>query len=204
MSRRTRRSSSKSFKGRRSDLPRRPRKRGGNGEASRPVLSGEHSRPRGARPRTARPSTPCCRRIDRASIAAVLDGVVTPANRFVGDGGKAVAAFARRAEHPGSTSCPRRASPAPRRPHFHLNNVNAYHGRLKEWLRPLQRRRHQEPAQLPGLATSPGRHGARPRQPAKLDRRRDRKWTIPTDNAIRALTIILFPTASPAPRSRRG
>ncbi len=53
--------------------------------------------------------------VDRASIAAALDGVVTPANRFVCDGGKAIVAFAHRAKSR-SMSFPRRASPAPRPP----------------------------------------------------------------------------------------
>lgn len=30
---------------------------------------------------------------------------------------------------------PRPGKPDPNAPDFHLNNVNAYHGRLKEWLR---------------------------------------------------------------------
>jgi hypothetical protein len=30
---------------------------------------------------------------------------------------------------------PRAGKPDPLAPDFHLNNVNAYHGRLKEWLR---------------------------------------------------------------------
>src|ERR1700722_1388634 len=51
---------------------------------------------------------------------------------------------------------------------------------------PLQRRRHQEPAKLPWLATRPRSLGPTTR-PAKLDRRRYRKRTIPTDNAIRAI-----------------
>jgi hypothetical protein len=32
-----------------------------------------------------------------------------------------------------STSCPR--PPLPEQPEFHINNVNAYHGRLKAWMR---------------------------------------------------------------------
>jgi hypothetical protein len=30
---------------------------------------------------------------------------------------------------------PRPGKPNPTAPNFHLNNVNAYHGRLKQWLR---------------------------------------------------------------------
>ena len=29
---------------------------------------------------------------------------------------------------------PGRRKPAPEAPHLHINNVNAYHGRLKQWL----------------------------------------------------------------------
>ena len=50
---------------------------------------------------------------------------------------------------------------------------------------PLQRRRHQEPAQLSRLATRPRRLG-RPTRAANLDQRRHRKRPIPTANAIRA------------------
>ena len=50
---------------------------------------------------------------------------------------------------------------------------------------PLQRRRHQEPAQLPRMAPRPRSLGRQTRT-AKLDQRRHRKRTIPTDNAIRA------------------
>lgn len=73
-------------------------------------------------------------RLNRVSIAAALDGVVTPANAFCCDGGGAIVAFARRA---GITAhvLPRPGKPDPLAPDFHLNNVNAYHGRLKEWLR---------------------------------------------------------------------
>ena len=38
--------------------------------------------------------------VDGASIAAALAGVVTPGNHLIGDGGKAIAAFARRAKIP--------------------------------------------------------------------------------------------------------
>ena len=33
-----------------------------------------------------------------------------------------------------STPCRRRESPSPAAPHLHINTVNAYHGRLKQWL----------------------------------------------------------------------
>lgn len=73
-------------------------------------------------------------RLNRASIATALEGVVTRTNAFCCDGGTAIVAFAR---HAGITAhvLPRPGKPDPNAPDFHLNNVNAYHGRLKEWLR---------------------------------------------------------------------
>src|SRR5271163_4616486 len=50
---------------------------------------------------------------------------------------------------------------------------------------PLQRRRHQELAQLSRLATRPRSLG-RPTRLASLDQRRHRKRSIPTANPIRA------------------
>ena len=73
-------------------------------------------------------------KLDRASITAVLSGVVTPNNEFCCDGGTAIVAFARRtgiAAH----ILPKPGKPTRQAPDYHLNNVNAYHGRLKEWLR---------------------------------------------------------------------
>jgi hypothetical protein len=32
---------------------------------------------------------------------------------------------------------PKPGGPRPEAPDLHINNVNAYHGRLKEWLRPF-------------------------------------------------------------------
>ena len=122
----------KSFKGRRSDLPRRPRKRGG--KAKHPGLFFENIPILVARDRDGATVDAVLPNVDRASIAAVLDGVVTPANRFVCDGGKAIVAFARRANIPVHVA-PAPGKPSPEAPDFHLNNVNAYHGRLKEWMR---------------------------------------------------------------------
>src|ERR1700722_5663024 len=70
---------------------------------------------------------------DGASIAAVLTGVVTPGNHLVGDGGKPLAAFARKAGIP-FHPVPSPGKPTPEAPHLHINNVNAYHSRLKQWL----------------------------------------------------------------------
>ncbi len=59
---------------------------------------------------------------------------MTSANTFCCDGGRAIVAFARRAGIVAHV-LPRPGKPKPNAPDFHLNNVNAYHGRLKEWLR---------------------------------------------------------------------
>jgi hypothetical protein len=76
--------------------------------------------------------------------------------------------------------------PTPEAPHLHINNVNAYHGRLKQWL-----------ARFNGVATKnlPNYLGwrralealGRPSCPANLDQRRDRKRSMPTANPIRAI-----------------
>ena len=60
--------------------------------------------------------------------------MVTPANRFVCDGGKAIVAFARKANIPVHV-VPAPGKPSPEAPDLHINNVNGYHGRLKEWMR---------------------------------------------------------------------
>ncbi len=120
-----------SFKGRRSDLPRPPRKRGG--KAKHPGLFFENIPILVARDREGATTDAVLPNVDRAAIAAALHGVVTPANRFVCDGGKAIVAFARRANIPVHI-VPAPGKPRPEAPDLHLNNVNAYHGRLKEWM----------------------------------------------------------------------
>jgi hypothetical protein len=70
---------------------------------------------------------------DSASIATALSGVVTASNPLIGDGGKAIGAFARKARIP-FHAVPAPGKPAPEAPHLHINNANAYHGRLKQWL----------------------------------------------------------------------
>jgi hypothetical protein len=61
---------------------------------------------------------------DSASAGAALAGVVTPDNRLIGDGGKAIAAFARKAGIPlRLVRSP--GKPAPEAPRLRINNVNA-------------------------------------------------------------------------------
>jgi transposase-like protein len=120
-----------SFKGRRSDLPRKARKRGGMArhaglyQDNIPVLV--------ARDRKGATFDAILPQVDSASVEAALAGVVTPGNHLIGDGGKAIAAFARKAGIPfHAVRSP--GKPTPEAPHLHINNVNAYHGRLKQWL----------------------------------------------------------------------
>jgi transposase-like protein len=97
-----------SFKGRRSDLPRKARKRGGT--ARHPGPCQDNIPVLVARDRKGATLDAVLPQADGASIAAVLKGIVTPGNHLVGDGGKPLAAFARRA------GIPFHAAPAPGKP----------------------------------------------------------------------------------------
>ena len=121
-----------SFKGKRSGLPRKSRKRGG--KAAKRGLSAEQIPVIIARDRTGATTDAVLPKLDRASITGALGGVVTPANNFCCDGGKAIVAFARKAAIPHYV-LPAPGKPRPDAPDLHINNVNAYHGRLKEWMR---------------------------------------------------------------------
>src|SRR5271157_5885158 len=120
-----------SFKGRRSDLPRKPRKRGG--AARHPGLYQDNIPVLVARDRKGATFDAILPQLDGAAITAALAGIVTPANHLVCDGGKAISAFARKAKIP-FHAVPSPGKPAPEAPHLHINNVNAYHSRLKQWL----------------------------------------------------------------------
>jgi transposase-like protein len=121
-----------SFKGKRSGLPRKSRKRGG--KSAKRGLSAEQIPVIVARDRQGATTDAVLPKLNRVSIAAALGGVVTSANEFCCDGGTAIVAFAR---HAGIAAhvLPMPGKPTPKAPDFHLNNVNAYHSRLKEWLR---------------------------------------------------------------------
>ena len=121
-----------SFKGKRAGLPRKSRKRGG--KSAKRGLSAEQIPILVARDRHGATTDAVLATLNRVSIAAALDGGVTPANEFCCDGGTAIVAFARRAKIPAHV-LPMPGKPNPQAPDFHLNNVNAYQGRLKEWLR---------------------------------------------------------------------
>jgi transposase-like protein len=121
-----------SFKGRRSGLARPPRKRGG--KAKHPGLFCENIPILVARDRRGATIDAVLPQVDAASIQTAIEGVVTPANRLVCDGGMAIRAFARRAKIRVHV-LPAPGKPNPKAPNLHINNVNAYHGRLKEWMR---------------------------------------------------------------------
>ncbi len=123
-----------SFKGRRTGLPRPSRTRGG--KPRKTGLSAEQIPILVARDRTGTTIDAVLPKLDRASVTAVLAGVVTPANQLCCDGGKAIAAFARVGGIPYHV-LPKPGGPKPEAPDLHINNVNAYHSRLKEWLRPF-------------------------------------------------------------------
>lgn len=123
-----------SFKGKRSDLPRAARKRGG--KAAKRGLSAEQIPVLVARDRSGATTDAVLAKLNRASITAALDGVVTADNQLCCDGGKAIVGFARK----GGIPCqilPSPGGPRPQAPNLHINNVNGYHSRLKEWLRPF-------------------------------------------------------------------
>jgi len=120
-----------SFKGKRSDIPRKSRKRGG--KSVKRGLSCEQIPVIVARDREGATTDAVLPKLNRVSIATALGGVVTSANAFCCDGGTAIVAFARHAGIPAHV-LPMPGKPNPTAPDFHLNNVNAYHARLKEWL----------------------------------------------------------------------
>ena len=121
-----------SFKGKRSDLPRAARKRGG--KAAKRGLSVEQIPVMVARDRSGATVDAVLPRLDAVSIAKALGGVITRPAELCCDGGSAITAFARRARLSFHV-LPAPGTPKPEAPEFHINNVNAYHGRLKEWMR---------------------------------------------------------------------
>jgi transposase-like protein len=123
-----------SFKGKRSGLPRKARKRGG--KSAKRGISAEQIPVLVARDRHGATTDAVLPKLNRVSITAALGGIVTSANEFCCDGGTAIVAFARRAGIP-THILPMPGKPNPQAPDFHINNVNAYHSRLKEWLRPF-------------------------------------------------------------------
>ena len=170
-----------SFKGRWSDLPRKARKRGGT--ARHPGLHQDNIPILVARDRKGATFDAVLPQVDSASVGAALASVITPGNHLIGDGGKAIAAFARRAGFP-STPCLRPESQPRDAPPAHQQRQRLPRP-PQTVAQPLQRRRHQEPAKLSRMAPR-SRSLGRQTPTAKLDQRRHRKRTIPTANALRA------------------
>jgi hypothetical protein len=65
-------------------------------------------------------------KLNRLSITAALNGIVTFANYFCCNGGTLIVAFVRRTNMP-MHILPLPGKPKPYAPDFHINNVNAYH-----------------------------------------------------------------------------
>ena len=133
-------------------------------------------------------------------MSLALAEIVTPGNHLIGDGGKAIATFARRAGIAFHT-VPSPGKPSPAAPHLHINTVNAYHRRLKQWLNRFN-----------GVATKnlPNYLGWRRAleawgdklDSAKLDQKRYRKQAIPADNSIRAKRLCKNPFVVPNEKGR--
>lgn len=121
-----------SFKGKRTGLPRASRKRGG--KARKRGLSAEQIPVIVARDRTGATIDGVLPRLDTASMTAALGNIIARPAELCCDGGSAITAFARRARITFHV-LPAPGLPKPEAPDIHINNVNAYHGRLKEWLR---------------------------------------------------------------------
>jgi transposase-like protein len=121
-----------SFKGRRRNLPRPARRRGGR--ATQRGLSKEQIPVIVARDRSGATFDAVLPGLDAASMTAALGDVIARGSDFCCDAGAGIGAFARRAGLKLHV-LPAPGGPKPDAPQFHINNVNAYHGRLKEWMR---------------------------------------------------------------------
>lgn len=121
-----------SFKGRRSGLARPARRRGG--KAAKRGLSAEQIPVIVARDRSGATLDAVLPRLDAASLEEAFGERIPPSTDFCCDGGTAITAFAKRAKLKIHV-LPAPGNPKPEEPQFHINNVNAYHGRLKAWMR---------------------------------------------------------------------
>ena len=121
-----------SFKGRRAALTRKARKRGG--KARHPGAFSDNIPVLVARDRSGATTDAVLPEDTAVCITHALASAMSPANTLVCDGGRPLRAFARRAKIP-LRVVPAPGKPLPGEPDIHINNVNAYHSRLKEWLR---------------------------------------------------------------------
>ena len=120
----------KSFKGERK-LDRAPRKRGG--KAEKPGLSDEQVPVLVVRDRSGATTDAVLENLQAASIHGVLKPVVAADAMLVSDGADAYASFAAETGigHVGLVT----SRGEHRRGAYHIQNVNAYHSRLKTWMR---------------------------------------------------------------------
>ena len=121
-----------SFKGKRSGLPRKSRKRGG--VSAKRGLSAEQIPVIVARDRSGATTDAVLPKLDGPRSQRRWAASLRPPTTFCCDGGARDRGF-RAPRGDCSHVLPRPGKPNPKAPEFHLNNVNAYHGRLKEWLR---------------------------------------------------------------------
>lgn len=123
-----------SLRGKRGGLARAPRK--GGGKSSERGFSAEQVPVIVARDRTCATLDAVLPRLHAASVTAALGHVIAKSAQLRGDGGSAIMAFARRARVMFHV-LPVPGSPKTDAPRHHVNNVNAGHDRLKEWMRPF-------------------------------------------------------------------
>ena len=121
-----------SFKGRRGGLARPARRRGG--KAAKRELPDEQIPVVVARDRRGATLDAVLPRLDAASLKEAFGERIPPSTDFCCDGGAAITAFAKRTKLKIHV-LPAPGDPKAEQPEFHINNVNAYHGRLKEWMR---------------------------------------------------------------------
>ena len=122
-----------SFKGRRHGLERSPRKRGG--KAAKRGLSREQIPVLVVRDRAGATTDAVLRGLSVKHIGRVL-GPIVPADAVLcSDGARAYRTFAKKAgiRHEAVRAAPRQRT----RGAFHIQSVNAYHSRLKEWMKPF-------------------------------------------------------------------
>ena len=160
-----------SFKGKRRDLPRASRKRGG--KAAKRGLSAEQIPVIVARDRTGATIDAVLPRLDAVSITGALGQVITGPAELCCDGGAAITAFARRARVKVHVlPAPGTPKPVPRP----AEGVDAA----------LPWRRHQEPPELSELAAN-DRGPLNKLRPGRLDHGRRRIGSISTALRIRAI-----------------
>jgi hypothetical protein len=106
----------------------------GGGKATERGLSAEQIPVIVARDRTGATLDAVLPKLDAASLTAASGGVIAPSTDYCCDGGSVITAFARRAKL-NVHVLPAPGNPRPEAPEHHINNVNGYNGRLKEWMR---------------------------------------------------------------------